>query len=83
MNGLTHLDQSGAAHMVDVSGKGETTRQAIATGRIEMSAEAAEAVRAGAVKKGDVLAVARVAGIMVAKRRQTSFRCAIRCRLPA
>ncbi|HEX5537782.1 MAG TPA: cyclic pyranopterin monophosphate synthase MoaC [Sphingobium sp.] len=68
MNGLTHLDQSGAAHMVDVSGKGETTRQAIATGRIEMSAEAAEAVRAGAVKKGDVLAVARVAGIMAAKK---------------
>ncbi len=68
MNGLSHLDASGAARMVDVSDKIDTTRQAIATGRIEMSAQAADAIRAGAVKKGDVLAVARVAGIMAAKK---------------
>lgn len=68
MNGLSHIDAGGAARMVDVSDKSDTTRQAIATGRIEMSAKAAEAIRAGAVKKGDVLAVARVAGIMAAKK---------------
>jgi len=68
MNGLSHLDDGGAARMVDVSDKGDTVRQAIATGRIEMSAQAADAIRAGAVKKGDVLAVARVAGIMAAKK---------------
>lgn len=68
MNGLSHLDDGGAARMVDVSDKGDTVRQAIAAGRIEMSAQAADAIRAGAVKKGDVLAVARVAGIMAAKK---------------
>ena len=68
MSGLTHLDETGAAHMVDVGGKPETAREATATGRIAMSADAAAAIRAGAVKKGDVLAVARVAGIMAAKR---------------
>jgi len=68
MTGLSHLDDGGAARMVDVSDKGDTVRQAIATGRIEMSAQAADAIRAGAVKKGDVLAVARVAGIMAAKK---------------
>lgn len=70
MSGLTHLDQDGAARMVEVSGKAVTARQAVASGRIAMSAEAAAAIRAGAVKKGDALAVARVAGIMAAK--QTS-----------
>ena len=65
---LTHLDEAGAARMVDVAGKTETARQAVATGRISMSAEAAAAIRNGAAKKGDVLAVARVAGIMAAKR---------------
>lgn len=68
MTGLTHIDADGAARMVDVSAKAETVREATAGGRIAMSAEAAGAIRAGAVKKGDVLAVARVAGIMAAKR---------------
>jgi cyclic pyranopterin phosphate synthase len=65
---LTHLDESGAARMVDVGGKPVTVREAVAAGRIEMSVEAAEAIRSSAAKKGDVLAVARVAGIMAAKR---------------
>ncbi len=66
--GLTHLDEDGAARMVDVSAKLSTAREATATGRITMSREAAQAIREGVVKKGDVLAVARVAGIMAAKR---------------
>ncbi|MFN2258646.1 MAG: cyclic pyranopterin monophosphate synthase MoaC [Parasphingopyxis sp.] len=65
---LTHLDESGAARMVDVGGKPETVREAVAAGRIAMSTEAATAIRAGSVKKGDVLATARIAGIMAAKR---------------
>lgn len=68
MTGLTHLDENGAARMVDVGAKAETRREAVATGRIAMSAEAAAAIRDGLVKKGDVLSVARVAGIMAAKR---------------
>ncbi|MBX9731369.1 MAG: cyclic pyranopterin monophosphate synthase MoaC [Sphingomonas sp.] len=68
MTGLTHLDASGAAHMVDVGGKATTMREAVATGRISMSPAAILAVREGSVKKGDVLAVARIAGIMAAKR---------------
>ena len=65
---LTHLDADGAARMVDVGQKPTTGREAVAEGRIVMSVDAAAAIRAGAVKKGDVLAVARVAGIMAAKR---------------
>jgi len=65
---LTHLDETGAARMVDVAGKAVTAREAVASGRITMSQEAAAAIRAGAVKKGDVLATARIAGIMAAKR---------------
>jgi cyclic pyranopterin phosphate synthase len=68
MSRLTHLDEKGSARMVDVSSKSNTVREATATGRIAMSAEALEAIRAGSVKKGDVLAVARVAGIMAAKK---------------
>lgn len=68
MTDLTHLDESGAARMVDVGAKAETQREAVATGRIAMSAKAAAALRDGLVKKGDVLAVARVAGIMAAKK---------------
>ena len=68
MNGLTHIDEAGAARMVDVGGKAVTAREAVASGRITMSAEAAAAIGAGTAKKGDVLAVARVAGIMAAKR---------------
>ncbi|WP_419825483.1 cyclic pyranopterin monophosphate synthase MoaC [Sphingomonas sp.] len=68
MSGLTHLDEAGAARMVDVSAKPATVRAAIAEGRIAMSPHAAALVREGAAAKGDVLAVARVAGIMAAKR---------------
>ncbi len=68
MSKLTHLDESGAARMVDVGGKPETQRRAIATGRIAMSAEALAAIRDGNAPKGDVLAAARIAGIMAAKR---------------
>ena len=68
MTTLTHLDETGAAHMVDVGGKAVTARTAIATGRITMSPQAAQAIRTGTVVKGDVLAVARIAGIMAAKR---------------
>jgi len=68
MSKLTHLDEAGAAHMVDVSAKQVTKREAIATGHIAMSAEALAAIRDGALAKGDALAVARVAGIMAAKR---------------
>lgn len=68
MSRLTHLDEAGAAHMVDVSGKTTTSREAVATGRITMSPEAAAAIRDGTALKGDVLAVARVAGIMAAKK---------------
>jgi cyclic pyranopterin phosphate synthase len=68
MTGLTHIDEAGAARMVDVGGKAITAREAVATGRITMSPAAAAAIGAGTAKKGDVLAVARVAGIMAAKR---------------
>jgi len=68
MSALTHLDESGAARMVDVGGKQETVREAVARGRIDMAPAALDAIRSGAAKKGDVIAVARVAGIMAAKR---------------
>lgn len=68
MTKLTHLDENGAARMVDVGAKPATTRRAVASGRITMSAEALEAIRAGNAPKGDVLAAARIAGIMAAKR---------------
>jgi cyclic pyranopterin monophosphate synthase len=65
---LTHLDADGAAHMVDVGDKAVTQRRAVATGRIAIAPDALAAIRDGAAKKGDVLAVARVAGIMAAKK---------------
>ena len=65
---LTHLDAAGAAHMVDVGDKAVTRREGVASGRILMSAAAVAAIRDGAVKKGDVIAIARIAGIMGAKR---------------
>lgn len=68
MNQLTHLDESGAAHMVDVGGKAETQRMARAGGVIRMSAEALAAIRAGDAPKGDVFGTARIAGIMAAKK---------------
>lgn len=67
---LTHFDENGRARMVDVSDKGETSRVAIARGKIEMQPETLERIRQGQIAKGDVLAVAQVAGIMAAK--QTS-----------
>lgn len=66
--GLSHLDASGAARMVDVSDKDVTDRVAVASGTVLLSQECVAALRDGAVPKGDVLAVARVAGIMAAKR---------------
>ena len=69
MNGrLTHLDESGAARMVDVGGKPATARSATATGRIRMSPGALAALADGTGPKGDALAAARIAGIMAAKK---------------
>ncbi len=66
--GLTHLDPLGRARMVDVTPKDPTHRRAIARGRVSMQPETASLVARGAIAKGDVLAVARVAGIQAAKR---------------
>lgn len=68
MNQLTHLDSDGKARMVDIGGKAETRRVAVASGFIAMSAAALAAIRDGEVPKGDVLATARIAGIMAAKK---------------
>lgn len=68
MTRLTHLDESGAARMVDVGGKPATARRAVAEGRIAMRPETLAAIRAGNAPKGDVLGTARIAGIMAAKR---------------
>ena len=65
---FTHFDDAGNARMVDVSGKVETVRVATAEGRISMIPVAYEMVRAGTMKKGDVLGVARIAGILAAKK---------------
>jgi len=65
---LTHLDAQGKARMVDIGAKAETARVAVASGRIRMSAAALAAIREGNVPKGDVLAAARIAGIMAAKK---------------
>ena len=65
---LTHLDDDGEARMVDVSAKSETERMARAAGSIRMQTETLDAIRTNSLKKGDVLAVARVAGVMAAKR---------------
>ncbi len=66
--GFTHFDPAGRAWMVDVTGKQETARQATAGGRVKMSAEAYRLLREGRAGKGDVLGIARVAGIMAAKK---------------
>lgn len=68
MSELSHFDESGAARMVDTSGKAETLRQARASARIRMARETANLIRDRGVAKGDVLAVARLAGIMAAKK---------------
>jgi cyclic pyranopterin phosphate synthase len=65
---LTHVGPTGEAQMVDVSAKPETVRRATASGSIRMSPDTLRAIRSNQIKKGDVLAVARVAGIMAAKR---------------
>lgn len=67
-HGFTHLDPLGRARMVDVTPKEPTHRRAIARGRVTMTPQTASSVAQGAIKKGDVLAVARVAGIQAAKR---------------
>ena len=68
MNPLTHFDAQGQAHMVDVAGKAATHRVAVASGRIEMLATTLELIRGGTAKKGDVLGIARIAGIQAAKK---------------
>jgi len=68
---LTHVDESGAARMVDVSGKDVTAREAVAAGRVLVSPEVVSLLRGAGVPKGDTLAVARLAGIMGAKQTST------------
>lgn len=68
MTKLTHLDEKGRARMVDVGHKADTRREAIARGRITMQPETLNLIQAGGLPKGDVLAVAQVAGIMAAKK---------------
>ena len=65
---LTHFDAQGQAHMVDVGGKDSTRRVAVAGGRIEMQADTLALIEAGTAKKGDVLGIARIAGIQAAKK---------------
>jgi cyclic pyranopterin phosphate synthase len=65
---LTHLDESGQVRMVDVADKPETERIAVAKGEVHMQAATLDLIRAGTMKKGDVLTIAKIAGIMGAKR---------------
>lgn len=67
MEELTHLDASGRAKMVDVAGKPDTQREAVARGRVRMKPATFDLIKEGGMAKGDVLAVARLAGIMAAK----------------
>ena len=68
MNPLSHFDAQGQAHMVDVAAKPHTHRIAVADGRIEMQAATLAIIEAGTAKKGDVLGIARIAGIQAAKK---------------
>ena len=68
MSKLNHFDENGQAHMVDVGGKSETHRIAVATGRITMLPATFELIRTGTAKKGDVLGIARIAAIQGVKR---------------
>jgi cyclic pyranopterin phosphate synthase len=68
MSKLTHFNQAGEAHMVDIADKASTARRAVAAGRIVMLAQTLELIQQGKHKKGDVLGVARIAGIMATKR---------------
>lgn len=67
MNKLNHFNESGGAHMVDISEKSDTVRVAVASARLRMQPETADVIRSGTAQKGDVLGVAQVAGIMAAK----------------
>ena len=68
MSKLTHLDEAGHAHMVDVSGKSDADRMATATAIVQLTQAAMDVLLEGNLKKGDALAVARIAGIMAAKK---------------
>jgi len=68
MSALTHFDAQGQAHMVDVADKAATHRVAVATGRIEMLASTLALIESGSARKGDVLGIARIAGIQAAKK---------------
>jgi cyclic pyranopterin phosphate synthase len=68
MSDLTHLDESGRARMVDVGAKDDTLREAVARGEVRMRPETLQRLAAGDIPKGDVLATARIAGMMAAKR---------------
>ncbi len=68
VSGLSHFDDRGQAHMVDVSGKAVTDRVAVAVGAVRMTAETLALITEGRARKGDVLSVARLAGIMAAKK---------------
>ena len=68
MNDFSHFNAAGRAHMVDVSGKDETYRTAVAAGRVRMNAETFALVKTGGMKKGDVLTTAQIAGVMAAKK---------------
>jgi len=65
---LSHLDENGQAHMVDVSGKAVTDREAVASARVKMEPETLNLILQGGIPKGDVFSAARIAGIMAAKR---------------
>jgi cyclic pyranopterin phosphate synthase len=68
VSGLTHIDAEGRARMVDVSGKPDTAREAVAAGRVRMRPETRDLALSGGAKKGDVIAAAELAGIMAAKK---------------
>src|SRR5688572_21785439 len=68
MDELTHLDDQGKARMVDVSSKTDSVRQAVASGRVRLAPDTIALIRSGTVPKGDVLAAARIAGIMAARK---------------
>ncbi len=68
MANLTHINETGEAHMVDVGDKETTSRMAIAEGQVKMQSETMDMIRSGNAKKGDVIATARIAGIMAAKK---------------
>ncbi len=68
MSKLTHFNQAGEAHMVDIADKASTARRAVAAGRIDMQVQTLDLIQQGKHKKGDVLGVARIAGIMATKR---------------